>query len=72
MSLDLAGIEQLIKEYDASTKAIKEELVRICWFMRGGLTYNEAHCLCYDERLIISKVIEDNLKTTKETQLPFF
>jgi hypothetical protein len=70
--LDRDGIESLIKEYDASTKALKEELVRICWFMRGGVSYNESHCLTYDERLIISKVIESNLATTKETQLPFF
>jgi hypothetical protein len=70
--LDRAGIESLIKEYDASTKALKEELVRICWFMRGGISYNESHCLIHDERLIISKVIESNLATTKETQLPFF
>lgn len=70
--MDRDGIESLIKEYDASTKALKEELVRICWFMRGGVSYNESHCLTYDERLIISKVIESNLATTKETQLPFF
>jgi hypothetical protein len=68
----MPGIEEFIKEYDASTKALKEELIRICWFMRGGISYNESHCLTYDERLLVSKLIEDNLKVTKDTQLPFF
>lgn len=40
--------------------------------MRGGLTYEEAFYLGSEEREIISKVVEENLETTKKTQLPFF
>ncbi len=40
--------------------------------MRGGISYSEAHYLSYSEREIISKIIKDNLETTKETKLPFF
>jgi len=40
--------------------------------MRGSLSYSEAHLLTTDERLIISKLIEENLETTKNSGLPFF
>lgn len=40
--------------------------------MRGGMTISEAYNTDYDDRATIGKVIEENLKTTKETGLPFF
>jgi hypothetical protein len=72
LNLDNAGIERLVRQHDDHTKAIKEELLRICWYMRGGLSYNEAHLLTVEERELVNKIIEGNLETTKETQLPFF
>jgi hypothetical protein len=72
LSLDLPGIEAMVLDMDNETKAMKDELLRICWYMRGGLSYNESHCLTLDERKIVGKIIESNLETTKETQLPFF
>jgi len=42
------------------------------WFMRGSISANEAFALGYEEREIISKIIEENLETTKESKLPFF
>ena len=40
--------------------------------MRGSLSYTEAHLLTADEREAIGKLINENLETTKNTQLPFF
>ena len=40
--------------------------------MRGSLSFSEAYDLEIDDREILSKIIEDNLDTTKKTQLPFF
>lgn len=57
---------------DKEIKAIKDELLRICWFMRGSISYSESMGLGYSEREIIGKIIEDNLETTEKTQLPFF
>lgn len=70
--LDSDSIERLIKELDNDTKAIKSELLKLCWYMRGGLSFSEAHNLILEDREIISKIIEENLETTKTSGLPFF
>lgn len=72
MYLDLDGLNKLVKGLEQDTEALKEELLRICWYMRGGLSYTESHMMTPDERKIATKIIEDNLKTAKETQMPFF
>ena len=40
--------------------------------MRGSISYEEAHFLSWEEREMISKIIKENLETTKKTNLPFF
>jgi hypothetical protein len=40
--------------------------------MRGSVTIDEGFALTYDDRVIISDIIKDNLETTKKTQMPFF
>ena len=68
----MRGIEKFVEQHDNEAKAIREELLKMCWFMRGGLSYAEAHLLTSEERSIIGKLIEDNLETTKNSGLPFF
>ena len=72
MYLERQDIDKTIKQYDDDTKAIKEELLKISWYMRGGMSYSESHMLTYDERQLIGKLIEENLQTTKDSGLPFF
>lgn len=57
---------------EGEVKALKDELFKICWFMRGGITIEQAYMLDIDERKIISKIIEGNLETTQKSGLPFF
>ncbi len=40
--------------------------------MRGAMSIDEAYALSYEDREIISKLIEENLETTKKSGLPFF
>ena len=54
------------------TKVLRHELFKICWYMRGGVTYQEALNLSPDEREIIGKLVKENLDTTKKTGQPFF
>jgi len=57
---------------DKEVKAFKEEALRICWYMRGSLDYNDAMLLTVDDRDIINKIVKDNIETTEKSGLPFF
>ena len=61
-----------IEKMEKETKGIKDEALRLSWNMRGGLSYNEAMALSSDERETITKIIKDNLETTKKSGLPYF
>ena len=52
--------------------SIKQEALKLSWYMRGGVSYEQAMHLSYEERTAISDIIKDNLETTKKTNLPFF
>lgn len=67
--------EDMIAYFDrleAQSKALKEEVLRLCWYMRGGLDYDNAMLLSLEERKIIGKIVKDNLETSKKSGLPFF
>jgi hypothetical protein len=67
--------EDMIAYFDrleAQSKALKEETLRLCWYMRGGLDYNDAMLLSLDERKLIGKIVKDNLETSKKSGMPFF
>lgn len=57
---------------EKETKEIRQEALKMAWFMRGGLTYEEAMTLGVTERQLIGKIIKENLETTKKSGLPFF
>ncbi len=61
----------LIKQYEGNVKQIKDEIYRLAWHMRGGVS---AHDLTWnysaDDREIINKIIKDNIETTNKTGLP--
>ena len=57
---------------EKETTAIKQEALKLCWHMRGGLSYDQALQLSVAERKIIGDLIKDNLETTKKSGLPFF
>jgi len=40
--------------------------------MRGGLNYEDAMLLGQVEKEIINQIIKDNMKSTKDSGLPFF
>lgn len=52
--------------------SIKHEALKLSWYMRGGLTYEQALQLSYEERMSINDLIKENLETTKKSGLPFF
>jgi len=57
---------------DKEAEQIRSEQLKLCWYMRGGITYNEIMNLSYTERELIGRIIKENLETTKKSGLPFF
>lgn len=57
---------------DNECQQIKTEALKLTWYMRGGLTYDQAMTLSQQEREIISNLVKENLETTKKSGLPFF
>ena len=57
---------------ETEIKALKDQLYRFCWYMRGGLSFSEAHDLTFEDREIVAKIVESNLDVAKETGMPFF
>ena len=72
MTLSNEQVVEYLNSLDKESKAIKKDLLKMCWYMRGGLTYDEAFNLSSQERDIINDIIKDNLETTKKSKLPFF
>lgn len=72
MSLSNEEIIGLLDQMERETKAIKDDILRICWYMRGALSYSEGMLLSRVDQEIINKIIKDNLETTKKSNLPFF
>ena len=57
---------------DKETVDIRREALQLSWYMRGGVTYDQALQLSVSERTLVSELIKDNLETTKKTGLTFF
>ena len=62
----------MVDAMEKETRNIRQEVLKFCWYMRGGLTYDQAMTLSFDERSAISDLIKENLETTKKSGLPHF
>ncbi len=70
MTLSLDEIDREVKQLENESKALKHELFKMAWFMRGGLTIEQAYMLDREDREIISKIILENIETSKTTGMP--
>ena len=65
-------IVSYLKDYDSQTKNLKLEIMKLCWFMRGGITWQEALELSPEERSVATQLVKENMETTKKSGQPFF
>jgi hypothetical protein len=70
--MDNEEIIQELEKLDKESQSIKNELIRITWWMRGGVTYEQAYQLGFKERQMINSLIKDNIETSKKTGVPIF
>jgi len=72
LPLSLGEILEESRKIESHQKEIKSELLKICWYMQGGVTIEEAYMLSHEDKQLIGDIIKDNLETTKKSGLPFF
>ena len=72
MNKTVPQIEAMIDSMEKETRAIKDEALRFTWWMRGGISYEDAMMLSKTEKELINKIIEDNMEATKKSGMPFF
>ena len=51
---------------------MKNEALKMSWYMRGGLSYDDAMYLSQTERELIGELIKENMEVTKKSGLNFF
>ncbi len=61
-----------LKDFENEIKNLKLQLMKICWYMRGGVTWGEVMTFAPADRAIANTLIKENLETTKKTGQPFF
>jgi hypothetical protein len=62
----------MVDQMDKEANDMRQEAIKVAWYMRGGISYEQALQLSMSERTAISGLIKENLETTKKTGLPFF
>jgi hypothetical protein len=70
--MDSDGVVKMIDQMEKESNNIRQEALKMSWYMRGGLSYEQALNLSQTERKIVSELIKENLDTTKKSGLPFF
>jgi hypothetical protein len=72
LTLESDQIVAYIDQMEKECNDIRQEALKMSWFMRGGLSYEQALNLSSVERGLLSALIKENLETTKKSGLPFF
>lgn len=65
------SIPEFIEHLENSIKQIKDEIFRIAWYMRGGVTSTDLlNMYSPEDRDMILKIIDDNIELTKKSGMP--
>jgi hypothetical protein len=72
LTLGQSDLLKYFENLENEGKNLKHELLKMCWYMRGGITYQEALVMGVQEREMVASIIKENLETTKKTGQPFF
>jgi len=70
LALGNDNVVKLLQQFDNESKALQKDLLETTWYMRGGISYNEAMALSPGERKQIHDIIKQNIKNTEQTKLP--
>jgi len=72
LSLSVDEILGITHNMEQEAKQYKFETLKLCWYMRGSITIDDAYALSSEDREMIANIIKENIETTKKSGLPFF
>lgn len=72
MTLTLSEIEAEVKKMELESKAIRRNIYKMAWFMRGSVNVEQLFSMDIADQELIADIIKDNLETTKESGMPFY
>lgn len=71
MQFSNSEIEIFIQQLETEAKDIKDEIFRLSWYMRGGVSSEDLfHRYAYEDRVIINNIIKENIEATKKSGIP--
>ena len=71
VSMSNSDIENYVKNLDSIATQIKDEIFRLSWYMRGGISAQDLfHIYSFEDRSIISNIIKENVEATKKSGMP--
>lgn len=70
LTLDNSDIPNFLRSLEKESRALVDQINEICWYMRGGITRDQAWTLSPLERKRVMKLIEKNIERTNKTGLP--
>lgn len=72
MTSSTEEISEMVEEMEKEANSIRQQSLKMSWYMRGGATYQDVLQMSFQERQMINDLIKENLETTKSSRLPFF
>ena len=72
MNLGHEGVQKLLDRMENDANEIKSSALKLSWYMRGGVSYEDILNMSSYERTQLNEIVKSNLETTKKSNLPFF
>jgi hypothetical protein len=72
LNLGHEGVQKLLDKMENDANEIKSSALKLSWYMRGGVSYEDILNMSSYERTQINEIVKSNLETTKKSNLPFF
>jgi len=69
--MNSSDLLDLATKMENETKQIKDDCMRLVWYMRGGVSLTDMMWrLSFEDRQIMNRIVKDNIETTNKTKLP--
>ena len=65
-------VADYVEGLEKEAKQIRVDSLKLAWFMRGGITYDQVLLLSHSERTAIGELVKENYEITKKSGLPHF